>query len=146
MKYAKDTGVSVQRSRMEIERILTRWQASRFAYGTWEKGAIIPFQYGDKQIRFQLPLPDRSAKEFWYTPTRHTQRTQEAANAAWEKACRQRWRALALSIKAKRESVETGIESFETAFMPYVVLPDGKTVAEHVLPALAQNQLAALKF
>jgi hypothetical protein len=51
-----------------------------------------------------------------------------------------------LSIKAKLEAVETGIESFEIAFMPYVVLPDGKTVAEHVLPALAKNQLPALTF
>jgi hypothetical protein len=146
MKFAKDTTVSVQQSRLEIERILTRWGASRFAYGTWEKGAIIAFQYGDKQIKFQLPLPDRSAKEFWYTPTRRTRRSEKAAYAAWEQACRQRLRALALSIKAKLECVETGIESFETAFMPYVVLPDGKTVAEHVLPALEKNQLPALTF
>jgi hypothetical protein len=53
---------------------------------------------------------------------------------------------LALSIKAKLECVETEIESFETAFMPYVVLPDGKTVAEHVLPVLEKNELPALTF
>ena len=38
------------------------------------------------------------------------------------------------------------IETFETAFMPYVVLPDGKIVAEHVLPALKNNQLPAPTF
>ena len=49
---------------------------------------------------------------------------------------RRRWRALALSIKAKLETVESGIAEFETEFMPYMVLPNGKTVAENILPEI----------
>jgi len=43
---------------------------------------------------------------------------------------------LLLAIKARLASVEAGIETFEAAFMPYVVLPDGRTVATAVLPMI----------
>jgi hypothetical protein len=33
--------------------------------------------------------------------------------------------------------VEAKIETFEEAFLAHVVLPDGKTVGEHALPAVA---------
>jgi hypothetical protein len=44
---------------------------------------------------------------------------------------------LLLCIKAKLESVEAKIETFEEAFLAHVVLPDGETVGEHALPAVA---------
>ena len=61
-----------------------------------------------------------------------------AVTHAWEQACRQRWRALSLSIKAKLESVESGIEEFESVFMAQVVTPNGKTLEEEVRPVIAQ--------
>lgn len=145
-RFAANTDVSVDRSRAEIERILARWGATRFLYASGETGSVIAFQFKEKQFRFLLPLPDRSDKSFWSTPARQTQRSPEAAQSQWEQACRQRWRALALNLKAKLEAVESGIESFEIAFLPYVVLPNRKTVAEHVLPALEQNRLPELTF
>lgn len=51
---------------------------------------------------------------------------------------RRRWRALSLSIKAKLETVASGISEFETEFMAYMVLPNGKTVAENILPEIAR--------
>jgi hypothetical protein len=57
MRYAEYTMVSVEKSRAEIERILSRWGATRFPYATGEQGAVIAFQHQDKQIRFVLPLP-----------------------------------------------------------------------------------------
>lgn len=146
MRYAADTDVSVERSRAEIERILTRWGATRFLYASGEQGSVIAFQFKEKQFRFVLPLPDRADKRFWFTPARRARRDEQGAFLAWEQACRQRWRALALNLKAKLEAVECGIESFEVAFMPYVVMPDGKTVADHVLPALEANRLPELTF
>jgi hypothetical protein len=41
-------------------------------------------------------------------------------------------------IKAKLEAVETGIATFEDEFMAHVIMPDGKRVAEHVQPWIAQ--------
>lgn len=54
----------------------------------------------------------------------------------WWTANRQRWRALALVIKAKLEAVETGIVSFEQEFLPHLVLPNGGTVHEWLAPQM----------
>lgn len=48
----------------------------------------------------------------------------------WEQACRQKWRALALLVKAKLEAVDAKISSVEEAFFADIVMPDGRTVYE----------------
>ncbi len=90
-----------------------------------------------RQIRFIVELPDKNARAFTHTPGRNSRRDASRAYAAWEKACRQRWRALALVIKAKLEAVETGITVFEDEFMAHIVLPDGQTVGEYIRPQIA---------
>lgn len=136
--YASSTGVSSDKSRAEIERTLSRYGASTFAYG-WDAGAaMIAFTANDRQIRFVLPMPDRNSREFTHTPERRTPRSTAAADAAYEQAVRQRWRALALVIKAKLEAVEAEIVTFEAEFAMHMVLPDGRPVSAHVLPAIEQ--------
>jgi hypothetical protein len=61
------------------------------------------------------------------------QRTQEAFKRALAQEERRRWRVLLLRVKARLEEIAEGV-SFEEAFMPFVVLPDGRTVREYVLP------------
>jgi len=85
-----------------------------------------------------LPLPDRDDDEFWMTPARKNRRTAEQAEAEWEKACRQRWRALVLILKAKLEAVESEIADFETEFLGHIVLPNGQTVGDHMVPQVEQ--------
>ena len=52
---------------------------------------------------------------------------------------RQKWRALALVIKAKLEAVESGIAVFEDEFMAYIVLPGGEeTVGDFMRPQIAE--------
>jgi hypothetical protein len=63
-------------------------------------------------------------------------RLPEGATDRDERTRREKWRALLLSIKAKLVSVESGIETFEEAFMAHVVMPDGSTVSEHVKPRI----------
>jgi hypothetical protein len=86
----------------------------------------------DRRVRFALDLPDPADREFTHTPTRGTERSAAQAEAAWEQACRQRWRALALAVKAKLEAVESGIATFEEEFAAYLVMPDGRTVWDHI--------------
>jgi hypothetical protein len=135
-RYAENTGVSVESSRAEIERTLQRYGAESFAYGWDQTRALIEFQHQERRIRFVLPLPDRQASEFWVTPARRTKRSPEQAYAAWEQACRQKWRALALAIKAKLEAVEAEITSFEDEFMAHIVLPDGSTFGAWAKPQI----------
>jgi hypothetical protein len=58
--------------------------------------------------------------------------------AEYEKATRQRWRALALVIKAKLEAVESGITIFEDEFLAHIVLPDGSTAGDWMRPQIAK--------
>ncbi|MFP2927852.1 hypothetical protein ACLESO_22180 [Pyxidicoccus sp. 3LG] len=49
------------------------------------------------------------------------------------------WRSLYATLKAKFISLDGKIETFEQAFLAHVVTPGGRTVGEHVLPALAES-------
>jgi len=136
-RYAQNTDVSSDRSRVEIERTLARYGADQFMYG-WQLGsAVIAFRMNSRQIRFQLPMPDRTDQEFTETPT-GKERAESAIEKAYEQAVRQRWRALALVIKAKLEAVECGITEFDEEFLAHIILPDGQSVGQFMLPQVEQ--------
>lgn len=139
--YAAQTDVSVEKSRGEIERTLMRYGADAFGYMSEVGSARVAFRIGGRHIRFHLPLPDRRDDEFLFAVmgARGRQpRSQDAADKAWEQACRQRWRALVLIIKAKLEAVASGITTIEDEFLAHTVLPDGSTVGEWAAPQLAE--------
>jgi len=139
-RYAAKTQVSSEKSKNEIERTLTRYGATEFVYGTKLEWAVIAFKMVGRQIRFMLPLPDRTDPEFTqYTRgnSRYAyERTEDAAAKLYEQAIRQKWRALALVIKAKLEAVESGITEFEDEFLAHIVLPNGQTMGEFAKPQI----------
>lgn len=136
--YAAKTEVTSSRSREEIEHTLERYGATSFAYGNEPGRAMIGFVKDDRTIRFVLPLPDRSAREFTHTPTGKVA-AETAMRAKYEQAVRQKWRALALMVKAKLEAVESGIVTFEQEFLAHTVLPSGRTVFEETGAAVAES-------
>src|ERR1700754_3692911 len=129
MAYASKTDVPVDRTRTEIEATLKKYGADRFAYYSEAGRAIIVFEASKRRIRFDLPVPEGEAPK--------EQQTR-----------RSRWRALLLCIKAKLETVESKIETFEEAFLAHVVLPDGMTVGHHTQKTIEQaysgNQMVAM--
>lgn len=133
-RYAENTKVTSDASRAEIERTLQRYGASSFGYGWEDDVALIAFRLGGRQIKFILTMPDRKSRQFTHTGARNWPREPAAAHAEWEKACRQRWRALALVIKAKLEAVEAGITSIESEFLAATMLPSGETIGEWIKP------------
>lgn len=134
--YANKTAVSWDRSRAEIEHTLTRYGATHFGYLSAPGSATVAFRSGNRQVRFVLPLPVSDNPDFTRTPTGKVA-SESAAQAAYEQAVRQRWRALALVVKAKLEAVESGIASFEQEFFAYLVLPGGRTVYEETAAQVA---------
>lgn len=126
MTYAADTEVPVERSRSEIERVLMKYGATEFAYGLQAERAMVQFRAKDRVIRFTLPLK-----------LQHNHELQTEKQKA--QLVRSRWRCLLLSIKAKLETAESGISTFETEFLAHIVLPNGRTVGEHALPGIAQS-------
>lgn len=131
--YAQNTAVSSERSRAEIEQILSRYGATAFAYATNSNKAMIRFQAFDRHIMFVLELPDPKNPEFTHKLGKTYLRkfSPEESRDKWERACRQKWRCLALAIKGRLESVESKIDTFEDAFLAHIVMPDGKTVSAH---------------
>lgn len=131
--YAKDTNVSCAKSRIDIEATLQRYGADGFAYATAEGKAMIGFQMKSRQVKFILPLP--LLNEYSMTDSGR-KRTEKSQYDAWEQACRQRWRALLLVIKAKLEAVECGISVFDQEFLANIVLPDGSTAGDFMVPQI----------
>jgi hypothetical protein len=112
MAYAEYTKVPIEKTKIEIEQTLKRYGADRFMYFTEVGKAVIVFEVKDRRLRFDLPIAvGESEKD--------------------KKEARRKWRALFLCIKAKLESVASGIETFEEAFLAHVVMHDGMTVYQH---------------
>ena len=136
MAYAAETKVPVSRSRAEIEALVTRAGATTFASMLSGSSAAILFELRKRRVQFELPLPSKSAFETRLVRGRKVRATEAQREAAWEQACRQRWRALALVIKAKLEAVEAGIVSFEEEFLAHIVVPGEGRVGQWLVPQL----------
>jgi hypothetical protein len=117
-RFAAQTRVGVDQTRVEIERTLARYGATAFGYITQQGRAIIAFEAAKRHIKITVPLP-----------VGEDEKTKQQA--------RQRWRALLLVIKAKLESVESGIETLEEAFYANIVMPDGRTIYESTRETVA---------
>jgi hypothetical protein len=139
-EYAKDTKVPVQQSLNEIDRILTRYGAQQFGWGKdMARGrAFIGFSCKGITYKMEFELPLQGSKEFAYYKrgSYEYKRSDSEILARWEQAHRQRWRAVALYIKAKLEAVESGISGIEQEFMSHILLPDGRTLKDFIIPQL----------
>lgn len=143
--YAAGTKTSIEASESQIKKMLQKEGAERIALLEERDRAIVAFELKERSIRFNLPLPSKSEKRFaMYWVNQHgalAQRSESAAADLWVQACRERWRALHLCIKAKLESIAQNIETFDEAFLAHVVMPDGYTVGEHTIQEM-RAQLA----
>jgi len=147
-QFAVRTTVPVDKSKAEIERLVSRYGATGFASGWQGPRAIIQFVCRGRHTRFTMELPDRTERRFTQKTTGYGARSETAAQALWDQACRQKWRALTPLVKAKLEAVDANIASFEEAFFADIVMPDGRTVYESarepVAPAYASGRPVAL--
>jgi hypothetical protein len=118
--------VPVAKTRSQIEALLEKHKAKQ--YGTAvdyeQRRARVQFRLHDRIVRFVIALPPATAFK--------------SSGERAMRAERQKWRALYLVIKAKLESVESQIETFEHAFLPQIVMPGDQTVGEMVTPAIAE--------
>lgn len=134
-RYAENTQVSPARSIEEIQRLLTRFGAERFAYATDAQKAMIAFQLKGRSYRVEIKIPPR--EEFNRTETGKP-RKESAAFQAWEQAVREKWRAKVLLIKAKLVAVAHDDTTIEDEFLADTVLPDGRRIGEHIAPKIEE--------
>jgi hypothetical protein len=118
-RFAYKTYVPVERTRQELEAVINKYGATKFAIATDNISRMVMIEFGmhNRRIRFELHQP----------PERNAQQVRTA------------WRALLLAVKAKLESVASGIETFDEAFLAHVVMPDGRRFGEITIPQLEHH-------
>lgn len=139
--FASQTAVSIDKTKTEIDTLVTAFGADKYSAGRDdEHGTVfVAFRCRDRFIRFSVPMPKPGERRFTHTETRGQKRSPSQATEAYEQECRAVWRRLLLCIRAKLESVEAGIESFDESFLAQIVTPNGETVgtwAKQQLPAM----------
>jgi hypothetical protein len=122
-RYAEGTQVSVEKSKADLEKLVRKHGAVNFLTA-WDDDrgmGVVQFRIGEPMIRMLIRSPDK--KEY------------SRPNAV-EKEMRRRWRALLLITKAKLEIIAGGESTVEREFLADVMLPDGSTVGERMMPRL----------
>lgn len=139
MTFAATTSVSVEKTKLEIERLISSNGAYQYGTAMDEPNGVayVAFTVGTgpqlRQVRVSLPLPKRS--DFASRRGRLVPAGQR--DKAYEQACRSRWRQLLLVLKANFEAVAAGVTTMEKAFFAFIRLPDGGVLHEVVAPKLA---------
>lgn len=131
MAYAEKTKVPVDRSQAEIKKTLTKYGASSFVFGETVEKALVQFDVAGKRIKFVLPLSVHGIER--------EKRGYIAAQTKVDQVNRSKWRSLSLAIKAKLECVDAGITTLEQEFMAHILLPNGSTVGDVVLPEIESS-------
>jgi len=126
--YAEKTSVPIDRSQSEIKKILAKYGATSFAFAEGQGNAMLMFEIANRRIVFRLPLPPAPGKN-----------ATGASIKTFEQICRSRWRSLVLGIKAKLECVASEITTLEQEFLAHIVLPNGSTVGQVMLPQIAKS-------
>lgn len=129
-RFASTTSVPIDRSQGEIQRTLQRYGANEFMFGNGDGFFCVAFRFKERAIKIKIDAPAKYSKPRW------TGDTSKIENPRFDQELRQRFRCVLLVIKAKLEAVESGIVTVEQEFMPYLVMPDGRTVSEHSMPAI----------
>lgn len=150
-RYATETTVPIERSKAEIEAMVSRYGATEYVSGWRATDHYIGFRLRELLIRFVLPIPPKNDKRFTHRVVRkqNVRATEQQSERAWEQECRSRWRALNLVVRAKLEAVECGISTLEKEFMAFIVVPGtdstiGDFVVDRMLPDIraGRNPLA----
>jgi len=128
-RFAQGTEVEVGKTRGEIETLLQRHGADQCLTGSDFKthAGFVHFALGNRQIRFKLRA---------YAPNyREHGGGKPLAPEQYE---REQWRALLLIIKAKLESVRSGVVTVEQEFLANIVLPNGVLLGDEIAPRVAE--------
>lgn len=128
MSYAENTKVPVSQSQNEIKRTLEKYSATGFAFGEQGSIHVVMFEMKNRRVKFILPVPQEGVTK--------DSKGWRMGKDACEKEIRRRWRCLLIAIKSKLECIESGISSFEDEFLANIVLPNGMTVGQEMLPQI----------
>lgn len=131
--YANGTTVNPEKSQEEIKRTLRKYGAERFGVMEEREKAHVMFEYSGLLIQLTIEMPSKNS---FLTTENGRSRKSSSIEVKYDQAVKQRWRALLLAIKAKLEAIECGISTIEKEFMAFVMMPDGRSLSDHIVPRL----------
>ena len=137
MAYGEQTKVPLEQSIAEVIGMLRKAGAERIGQMEERDRFTVQFFMHDRMVRFRVAFPSiqdlaKSAGMRGVRPASEAELKQTR-----EQRIKQRGRALMLVVKAKLESVESEVETFEEAFLANVVTADGSTVYERIKAPIA---------
>jgi hypothetical protein len=88
-KYARETSVPADRSRLEIEKILKRYGAGQFGYLNAGEKVLVAFSMNNRQIRFAMEF---DGLEKFSVSEAGRRRSREAMQAYKEQGVRASWK------------------------------------------------------
>jgi hypothetical protein len=154
MSLPYETATSGQRALDEVQKILQRFGCGSFGHMMdFDKGELlVQFQFRGTPVSIKASLNGYAAawlKEHPYTyrmkrnKIEHEREAKRVAGVAVYSIVRD-W------IKGQITAIETGILSFEGAFLGQILLPSGKTVLEvakdqQMLPAPTEEKIVSIK-
>ena len=131
------TEVSVSKSQEGIRQLLLENKSSGIAFisqiDPMSEGfeAMVPIDGKTYRIRIVAnvrPVKKLSRRRYG-RPAKSQQQLQEVE-------IRRVWRVLYYHLKSVYEATNTGVMEFRELMLPYVVVKDGRTIAQHILPSL----------
>lgn len=132
MAFAEGTTVELETSVSQIVTMVRRAGGERVGQFHDNDKYHVWFTLDERQMRFSVPLV------LEYSGPSRSGNGRAIDQRKWiDQRNRQKGRALMLVIKAKLESVESGVETLEQAFLANIVMADGKTVYERIQEPLA---------
>jgi hypothetical protein len=138
MAYAQNTKVDVSASIAEIQSITERYGADQFMFGTTETQGFVGFRVNGRMVKYILPLPKKDERRLRITEAGRERTSPDSILNEWKREVRRCWRSLALLIKANLDAVQTGIITFDLAFLGAIMLPNGSTVGAWMEPQVEE--------
>lgn len=128
------TKVSAEQTIGEIQKMLSEYGVT--AMMTEYDGrqvAAVSFQMliDGRKMAFKLPCNWRAVREI-FNDTRHTRKLKCRIDERDDQAIRTAWRIIEDWIEAQLALVEINMVTVPQIFLPYTIMSNGKTLAEHV--------------
>ena len=120
----------------EIQKILKQFGCSKFAAGEdFENGTVfIQFEYRGHLVNLKASTTGYAQKWLKSNPWNHRKKS---SSGEWELKAKEIAGIAVYSIlrdwvKSQTTLIETGITDFESVFLAYVIVQDGRSIMEHI--------------
>lgn len=142
MAAYQDTNVEVERTQMELAKMLRKHGADQFGFSESHDLAELAFRKGALAVRMRVPIRPMTEAAARALARERKQSMDKAVGARQEQEARRVWRVLYWLVKSRMEAIEAGVETFEQAFLAHFLDPQSdRTVYEAMAESGALRQL-----